>query len=648
MKKVIAILCIIAMVIPVVACGRKPLKETEKNMKTQKEVARIDRYESRIPQDYAWFDYREKAVKFDSLVFDRSLKGTYLPLMWEDQTNRTFGFAAYVGDGRFGQDGSQEAVAVIAAVLSGTLMGIDKSNQDGVNYVEQLHAFYSETEGIVLNNPGGVSQNVSMWYMLYPAILFTEVSRYYPDEAQIRQDALKCVEKWYEAYLIMKETGTYAYTGFDFTAMQPWENGVWKEPDCVAGIAVLLKFGYEMEGRTEYAAAIEECLDYLSEYEGSPLYEVLLYFAPALAAEMNAKYGTDYNIDDMLGDVLNGNSIPRGGWGQINGKWGEYSVNGLMGSTTDGGGYAFSMNTFAGGYALAPLAKYDTRYARAAALWFLNAASSSRYFFPGETTVENQSAYGSSDTEAFLKTAEQAVPYEGIRKSSNSKTPWVGGDPTVYGWAETDLSLYSGAHTGMFAAAFEKTNVEKILKINCNMDCAGTEGFSVYLLYNPYEKEQKVSYQLPSGTWDLFDSVEKSIVVREASGEVELRMPAGQAMVLVEIPGGSEILHSDGKYTVDGSWIASDTVTVAVDGYSNNDEVKGRVELDVQVMNTNQDTVPEEIILEIEGREYVYQYGDAVSFKTDDFSEGSKNVNITVKMSDGKTDATGLRLNFRH
>lgn len=648
MKKVIVILCMIAMVIPVAACGRKPLKETEKNMTTQKEVARIARYDSEIPQDYAWFDYRKKAVEFDSLVFDENLQGTYLPLMWQDQTNNTFGFAAYVGDGRFGQDGSQEGVAAIAAVLSGTLMGIDKSNQNGVNYVEQLHAYYSETEGIVLNNPGGISQNVSMWYMLYPAILFTEVSRYYPDEAQIRQDALECVEKWYEAYLIMKETGTYAYTGFDFTTMQPWENGIWKEPDCVAGIAVLLKFGYEMEGKAEYAAAIEECLNYLSAYEGSPLYEVLLYFAPALAAERNAKYGTDYNIDDILGDVLNGSSIPRGGWGQINGIWGEYSVNGLMGSTTDGGGYAFSMNTFAGGYALAPLAKYDTRYAKAAAIWFLNAASAARYFFPGETAAENQSAYGSEDTEAFLEVAEQAVPYEGIRKSANSKTPWVGGDPTVYGWAETDLSLYSGAHTGMFAAAFEKTNVEKILKINCNMDNAGTESFSAYLLYNPYEKEQKVSYQLPSGTWDLFDSVEKSIVVQEASGEIELKLLPKQAMVLIEVPSGSEILHAEGQYTVNGSWIASDTVTVAVGGYSNNDEVKGKVELDIQVMNTNQDTEPVEIILEIEGQEYVYQCGDAVTFQTGDFSEGSKNVNVTVKMSDGKKDTTGLRLYFRH
>lgn len=647
-KKIIAIICIITSLISVTACDRNPLQETQDDMTTQKEVTRISQYDSEIPHDYAWFDYREAALAYDTLVFDESLEGTYLPLIWQDETNDTFGFAAYVGDARSGQNGAQEGVATIASVLSGILMGIDKSNQNGINYVEQLHAYFSESEGIVLNNPGGMSKDISMWYMLYPAILFTEVSRYYPEEMQIKEDALECVEKWYQAYLIMKESGTFDYTGFDFTSMTPWKNGVWKEPDCVAGIAILLKYGYKMKGKSEYAEAIQECMDYLSDYDGSPLYEVLLYYAPALAAELNAKCGTGYDIDDMLGDILNGSSIPRGGWGQINGKWGNYSVNGLMGSTTDGGGYAFSMNTFSAGYALAPLAKYDTRYAKAVAIWFLNASSAARYFFPRETEVENQSAYGNSKTESFLKIAGDAVPYEGIRKSANSKTPWVGGDATTYGWAETDLSLYSGAHTGMFASTFEKTNVEEILKINCNIDNAGAEGFSTYLIYNPFDKEQSVTYELPSGTWDLFDSVEKNVIMQEASGKVELEMQPGQVMVLVELPGNSDIVHAAGRYTVNSIWIASDTVTVSVNGYSNNDEIKGKVQLDVQVTNTDADISPIEIILEIDDQELVYKYGDTISFRTSDFTEGSKNIEVRVKMSDGKEDKTNIRLKFKH
>lgn len=617
-------------------------------MTTQKEVARIAQYDNEIPDDYEWFDYRETALAYDSLVFDESLKGPYLPLIWSDKTNDTFGFAAYVGDARSGVDGAQEGVATIASVLSGTLMGVDKSNQNGVDYVEKLHAYFSESEDIVLNNPGGVSKEISMWYMLYPAILFAEVSRYYPEEKQIMDDALACVEKWYQTYLIMKESGTFDYTGFDFTNMEPWDNGVWKEPDCVAGIALLLQYGYEMDNREEYAIAMQECMDYLNNYNGSPLYEVLLYYAPALSAELNARYGTEYDIDNMLGDVLNGSSIPRGGWGEINGKWGDYSVNGLMGSTTDGGGYAFSMNTFSFGYALAPLAKYDTRYAKSIAVWFLNASSAARYFFPGLVEEENQSAYGNLKTEQFLERAKKAIPYEGIRKNANSKTPWVGGDATVYDWAETDLSLYSGAYTGMFAAAFEKTNIEEILKINCNIRGAGAKDFSTYLLYNPFAEEKRVTYELPSGRWSLFDSVEKNVIMQDTSGKIELVMQPGQVMVLVELPGDSNIVHEKGQYTVNGKWIASDTVTVNIDGYSNNDEIKGKVEFDVRVENTDKNTRPVEIVLKIDGQELSYQYGDAIRINTLDFKEGSKNIEVRVKMSDGKEEKTDIRLKFIH
>ncbi len=33
-------------------------------------------------------------------------------------------------------------------------------------------------------------------------------------------------------------------------------------------------------------------------------------------------------------------------------------------------------------------------------------------------------------------------------------------------------------------------------------------------------------------------------------------------------------------------------------------------------------------------------------FQTGEYGTGSKNVNVTVRMSDGKSDAAGIRLNF--
>lgn len=646
MKKATAIILVFIMLITTTSCTGSAQGEDESKMSGQKEVSRIARYDSGVPDHYRKFDYKAAALAYDELLFGEQAEGVYFPLMWQDMTHNTFGFAAYVGDGRTGSDGGQEAVATVASVLSATLLGIDKSNQNGIDYVAQLHAYFSLEEGIVLNNPGGSSQGASMWYMLYPAILFTQVSILYPEETQIREDALTTVESWYEAYGVMKASGTFDYTGFDFTAMQPYENGVWKEPDCAAGIAVLMRLGCEMTGRKEYEEAVTGCLDYLAQYEGSPLYEVLLYFAPSLAAEMNARQGCDYDIDDLLGDVLNGGSIPRGGWGSISGSWGDYCMNGLMGSTTDGGGYAFSMNTFAGGYALANLAKYDTRYARAMGIWYLNAAAAARYFFPGEAVADKQSSTGDEAAMNFIQISGKAIPFEGIRKSSHSQTPWVGGDPTVYGWAQTDLSLYSGAHTGMFAAVAEPTDVEAILRIHCDTAEICGQGFATSLLYNPHGKTRKVTYTLPEGTWDLFESVSKQVIERNAEGSAVLQLEPGEAVVIVEVPAGAEIVHEEGQYTADGVWIAADTVTVELLGFQNNDKVKGRVELDVRITSTDPANTLSEIVLEIGGKETVYDRGEKVVFQTEEYGSGSRNVNVTVRMSDGKTDKTGIRLNF--
>ncbi len=644
MKRLTAFILLIIMIV-MTSCGQGA-QEGERDMNGQKEIPRIARYGSEIPGDYKWFDYRSAALAYDALLYGEQPEGAYFPLLWQDAAHDTFGFAAYVGDGRTGSNGSQEAVATVASVLSATLLGVDKSSQNGINYVSQLHAYFSQEEAVVLNNPGGSSQGASMWYMLYPAILFGQVSALYPEETQIREDALTTMESWYQAYLVMKESGSFDYTGFDFSTMQPYANGIWKEPDCAAGIAVLMQMGYDMTGRQEYGEAVAGCLDYLTGYEGSPLYEVLLYFAPSLAARLNAQQGKAYDVDKLLADSLNGSSIPRGGWGSITGQWGDYTVNGLIGSTSDGGGYAFSMNTFAGGYALADLAKYDPRYARALGVWYLNAASASRYFFPGETAPEKQSSTGHEAAMEFIGIAGKAVPFEGIRKSSNSQTPWVGGDPTVYGWADTDLSLYSGGHTGMFAAVAEATDVEAILRIRCDGTPGMASGCATSLLYNPHDREKKVTFMLPEGRWDLFDSVEKQIVAEGAEGSAVLTLGPGQAAVLVEVPAGTRIVHENGQYTANGVWIASDTVTVEIDGLENNDKVSGRVKLEILVTATDPETTVSEVVLEIDGKETLYGPGEDVIFQTGEYGTGSKNVNVTVRMSDGKSDAAGIRLNF--
>ncbi|HBK69650.1 MAG TPA: hypothetical protein DDZ91_13475, partial [Firmicutes bacterium] len=89
------------------------------------------------------------------------------------------------------------------------------------------------------------------------------------------------------------------------------------EPDCAVGIAVLMYYGYELTGAEKYLTATVKLLDYIDGFFGSPLYEVLMYFAPALMARVNAFQGTSYDLDKAISRVFDGNSVPRGGWGSL-------------------------------------------------------------------------------------------------------------------------------------------------------------------------------------------------------------------------------------------------------------------------------------------------------------------------------------------
>ena len=645
MKKQLAVLLIAALIVPT-ACGRNNTEGSTTSMAGQKNIDRVSRYSSVLPKDYEWFDYGERAKAFDNLVYNEALTGVYAPFLWTDETYDTFGLAAYVGDGRVGNDGSEEAVTTVASVLSATLMGIDKSSQNGVDYVSRLHAYFSEEENIILNNPAGSSKTTSMWYLIYPAILYTQVSVCYPEEAQIREDALSTIESWYKAAEIMAAGDGFNYTGFDFTEMQPYQNDIWKEPDSAAGIAVLMWYGYELTGEERYLEMAKTCMAFVDTFEGSSLYEALLYFAPALAAKLNAEYGTAYDVEGFINDVMNGGSIPRGGWGSIAGEWGDYCMNGLMGSTTDGGGYAFAMNTFAAAYAMSSLAKYDTRYAQALGTWYLQIASNSRYFFADTTGPENQSA---ASDEALLEQIKEwgyCVPYEGIRKSQNSKTPWFGGDPTVYGWAETDFSLYSGAHMGMMGAVIHPTDVSGILKINCNAQVSERNTYDTWLLFNPYDTEKTVTYTLPDGSFDLFNSVKKEVIASGVSGTAEVTLAAGEAVVLIELAAGSRVEHTGTNYFVDGNWIASDAASVHIGNLANNDTVSGTVKLDLECVSTNQEGEVDRILLTIDGVVTEFTGADKVSFQTKDYGSGSKTVLIELYMKDGTCDKTDIRLRF--
>jgi hypothetical protein len=104
-------------------------------------------------------------------------------------------------------------------------------------------------------------------------------------------------------------------------------------------------------------------------------------------------------------------AIDCAGSGSVAETWGGFDAHGLCGSVTDGGGYAFTMNTFSQAAPLVPLVRYDDRYARAIGKWMLNASNAARLFYPTSVPATNQSSPGWNGDPAGC------VAYEGLHKS---------------------------------------------------------------------------------------------------------------------------------------------------------------------------------------------------------------------------------------
>ena len=85
-----------------------------------------------------------------------------------------------------------------------------------------------------------------------------------------------------------------------------------------------------------------------------------------------------YDVKKILDWTFEGCKAADGrtGWGVIAERWGDYDVHGLQGSITDGGGYAFLMNSFDMAWPLVPMAKYDNRYANG--YWKMDAECNER------------------------------------------------------------------------------------------------------------------------------------------------------------------------------------------------------------------------------------------------------------------------------
>ena len=338
------------------------------------------------------------------------------------------------------------------------------------------------------------------------------------------------------------------YRAWNFKTQQPNTTSV-PEPEGAGAYAWVLYNAYQKTGNPEYLKGAEWSMEFLSEWTTNPSYELQLPYGTYTAARMNAELGTKYDVEKMVNWSFNRGALR--GWGTIVGKWGNYDVSGLVGEANDAGNdYAFQLNGVQQAAMLAPMVRYDKRFARAIGKWMLNLANATRLFYQGYLPSAQQDATAWSTT----YDPEHVIGYESLRQKYQNFSPYSTGDALNGGWAGTNLSLYSTSSIGYLGALVEKTNVDKILKINLlKTDFYHKSAFPTYLVYNPYTQVQAVEFAVGSTPVDIYDAVSETFLKQGVTGTVNLYVPADAALLVTLTPAGGTKTYDRNKMLVNGT-----------------------------------------------------------------------------------------------
>ncbi|PKP54154.1 MAG: laminin G [Bacteroidetes bacterium HGW-Bacteroidetes-1] len=503
-------------------------------------------------------NWKTVTIDYDNYVFDFNKTGEYLPLsrfgtqgQFNYPENVPLFLDSYVGaNDHLNQ---AEAINILPAIIGASLAGIDKSNQNGINWVAKAKDFYNLENGqnVYLNNYSTTSGS-DWWYDLMPNVYFYQMRSLYPQATtEFESQFITVADRW--LYCVKQLGGSSTpwevpnmnYRAFNLATGLPLTTGV-PEPESAGSIAWLLYNAYIETGERKYFEGAQLSMDFLADFGSNPSYELQLPYGTLAAARLNAVERTNYPIQKFLDWCFNRGDLR--GWGTIVGNWGGYDVSGLIGEANDNGNdYAFVMNGFQQVAALAPLPKYDKRYARAIAKFILNISNASRLFYWNALPQAQQDSYNW----ASFNDPAACIPYESMKEVWQGKSPFATGDALGGGWAATNLSLYSGSSVGYMAAAVNMTNITEILQIDLNKtDFYGENNLDSYMYFNPTPSSKQVQVNLPAGNYSVYEAITESVIYTSISGTFNLSVPAGEVRLIRYFNPGLEPVNSNGRLYV--------------------------------------------------------------------------------------------------
>lgn len=532
-------------------------------------VGRIEQL-SAAPSDYFMRPWRRTAQQYDSLVFNQSASGDYLPLIFINSSgynyphNPSFGLHSYVGTL---SPASGEAINALPALVGATLSGIDKTSQYGRNWVRMAADFFNRKNelNLYLNHPS-TSTGSDWWYETMPNVFFYQLNYLYPSEEEFFSQFSMVAARWLQAVRGLGggtapwRRPNMNYRSFNFSTMKPNASGV-PEPEAAGAIAWIEYMAFVKTGNKQYRAAAEQSMEFLNSLSSNPSYELQLPYGVLAAARMNAELGTNYDIAKLFGWCFEVG--PLRSWGMMTGKWGDHDVGGLIGEVNGSNDYAFLMNTFQLAGAITPSARYDDRLARSVGKWLLHAASAARLFYWKFLPDQFQ------DSEEWAKRYDinSAIGYEALLQRQFAYSPFATGDAVKGGWSKTNLSLYSSSHAGMLGSILDTTDVRMILKIDLlKTDFYHQAAYPSFLYYNPYSSAKTVSLDAGAGQYDIYEAVSNAYIGRSVSGNVSFTIAPDAAIIIVLIPAGALVSYEMNKM-IAGGVMADFNAGVPVENY---------------------------------------------------------------------------------
>jgi len=563
MKSIRNILVLLSLFV-LTACGSK----TERaEMTGQRSIERISMM-SDMPESYKMIDWKKKALDFDRLVYDFNTEGEYWPLIWLDDSRKnldqtTFGIYTAIGDIRQGENANggmfHESLNSLGSLLGASLVGIDKSDQNGYNFVGMVQNYFNTDNGwnIIMNNTcpevallgGGYARD--WWYDVFPNVLFYGLADFYPEEGITNEIQLSIAEQFYKADSVLN--GNYDFSFFDYGNMKGEKNNICSQEDAAAGHAYVLYCAYKKFGDKRYLEGAISALSAIENLSENRFYEILMPYGAYVAARLNAEHGTDFDPGIWINWSFNP-AVGRSGWGVLVGEWNGYDISGLVGSITDNDGYGFLMNTFDMALPLVPMVRYDPSFADAIGKWMLHAANASRLMYADEIPDEHQTLPDLKDITKGVIAYEAVIHHSNFAIAKEKQAPIAQGDGP--NWIKdnpdpSQFSVYGSGHVGIFGSIIEQTNVKGILRLDLlATDFYRNDAFPSYLYYNPYDVVKNV--ELPEHQGSVYNMITKEFI----SDKPEfISVPPKQSTVLVMIP-------EDGVKVIKDNILKIDSVTV--------------------------------------------------------------------------------------